>query len=262
MTRHTGPEPTGIVLQEISPTDAQPWQHVVMRALKLSFGFLVGLVGGSCGDAGSDGDCQAGTIGCECFEGTCDVGLDCNDGLCYGQGGDGDGDGDGDGEIDPACGQYIECLEAVAPELVDMVEELYGPDSACWVTPDNAEQCVIACEAGVEAQAMAFPNEPACGGNGDGDGDGDANCGDDLTPADAECSTYCSIFLSACDGHELVFPDEEACLFVCGEYPAAGTPGDSSGDSVACRSWHACAAAGNPAVHCPHAAFDGGGVCI
>jgi hypothetical protein len=44
---------------------------------------------------------------------------------------------------------------------------------------------------------------------------------------------------------------------------AEGTEGDTTGDSVQCRIYHAGGpAAGDPGLHCPHAGPDGGGVCV
>ena len=40
-----------------------------------------------------------------------------------------------------------------------------------------------------------------------------------------------------------------------------GQEGDTANDSAHCRLYHANAAAEEPALHCPHAGPDGGGVC-
>jgi hypothetical protein len=76
---------------------------------------LVGLVGtflglglAACGDDSGGSDCQPGTVGCECYQGTtCWEGLTCSGGICVdADGGDGDGGdggtdgGDGDGGTD------------------------------------------------------------------------------------------------------------------------------------------------------------------
>jgi hypothetical protein len=41
-----------------------------------------------------------------------------------------------------------------------------------------------------------------------------------------------------------------------------GTEGDSAGDTAYCRGYHLQVALTDAATHCPHAAADGGGVCI
>jgi hypothetical protein len=52
------------------------------------------------------------------------------------------------------------------------------------------------------------------------------------------------------------------CLSTCnGASWSIGTAGATSGNSIACRTYHAGAAAGDPATHCPHAGPTGGGVC-
>ena len=41
----------------------------------------------------------------------------------------------------------------------------------------------------------------------------------------------------------------------------AGTAGAASGNSLACRAYHATNAASDPGTHCPHAGPTGGSVC-
>jgi hypothetical protein len=52
-----------------------------------------------------------------------------------------------------------------------------------------------------------------------------------------------------------------ACAPVCATY-TKGMSGDTSGDTLGCREYHAGLAAGSgAATHCPHASLLGGGVC-
>jgi len=71
-----------------------------------------------------------------------------------------------------------------------------------------------------------------------------------------DCATFCSDYATTCP--DVAF---DSCATDCAGW-AAGTPGDTSGNTFECRVYHLGAAAGDPATHCPHAAADGGGVCV
>jgi hypothetical protein len=109
-----------------------------------------------------------------------------------------------------------------------------------------------------------------------------AGCGDDTTtgadmsvaaadlsmPAGGPtCAQYCDKIALSCaafDGGSFAqYADTAACNAWC--TTAAGWPagvnGAQSGNTIACRDYHAGAAAANPAVHCPHAGPTGGGLC-
>ena len=79
------------------------------------------------------------------------------------------------------------------------------------------------------------------------------------------CAEYCAAVTSACTGDNAQYATEAACLSYCGTWAMipAGKTGDTSGDSIGCRLYHAGVAgmAGNAATHCPHAGPTGGGVC-
>jgi hypothetical protein len=66
------------------------------------------------------------------------------------------------------------------------------------------------------------------------------------------CDTFCSIVQANCTGGNQVYADANACQTACAQFPTNGNPGDTSGDTVQCRIYHAQAAAGSPVVHCPH----------
>lgn len=90
------------------------------------------------------------------------------------------------------------------------------------------------------------------GGDGDGDGDGEPSCAE-----------YCQTYMTNCaDNSE--YADMAACMTYCEDIAKweLGTAGATEGNSVACRTYHGGApAAGDPALHCPHAGVDGDGVC-
>ena len=75
------------------------------------------------------------------------------------------------------------------------------------------------------------------------------------------CELYCTRYFENCTGELNVFEDEAACMAECGQwYP--GSKADVDGHTVGCHSYHANAAAGDPEMHCPHAAPGGGGICV
>lgn len=94
------------------------------------------------------------------------------------------------------------------------------------------------------------------------------------------CIGYCSTMLGACtqaagaepeDIAPFAYADRGVCEVACMVF-AAGTKGDTTGDSLACRASHAALATkwlpADPAntaannVHCSHASPSGGGVCV
>ena len=84
-------------------------------------------------------------------------------------------------------------------------------------------------------------------------------CVDDGAP---DCASYCTVYFQNCTGDNDVYAgDADACATACkGWY--AGAKEDTAGDTIGCRTYHAGAALGDPALHCPHASPSGGGVCV
>ena len=83
-----------------------------------------------------------------------------------------------------------------------------------------------------------------------------------------ECSDYCRLVQQACGAHP-VYDSQEQCEAVCerGLFPKGTNTvesglQDSTGDTVACRRWHAYFAFDDMAEkHCPHAGPTGDGHC-
>ncbi len=72
------------------------------------------------------------------------------------------------------------------------------------------------------------------------------------------CASYCATIQSACSSaSQQQFSTMTSCLGACFAYPA-GAAGAMSGDSLACRAYHATLAVTNPGTHCPHAGPTGG----
>ncbi len=111
-----------------------------------------------------------------------------------------------------------------------------------------------------------------------------AGCGDDTTSmvgADMSvqdlatagggptCADYCAKITRNCTsggdggGGHAQYASLAACTSYCttnAGWPAGAT-GAMSGNSIACRLYHAGAAAADPATHCPHAGPSGGNIC-
>lgn len=101
--------------------------------------------------------------------------------------GSGDGatstnEGTGEGPVDSsdgggglsqtaACAAYLACATVATPAELGELLETYGPEGSCWASTDEvADQCDLACMAGLEQLQEAFGDEPACGGTGSTDG--------------------------------------------------------------------------------------------
>ena len=109
-----------------------------------------------------------------------------------------------------------------------------------------------------------------------------AGCGDDTTSAAGgdlsivqdlaggvapTCAAYCDKIQLNCiagdGGGSAQYPGTSDCINHCMTAAAwpAGRSGDTSGNSIGCRLYHAGAAAADPLLHCPHAGPTGGNVC-
>ncbi len=66
---------------------------------------------------------------------------------------------------------------------------------------------------------------------------------------------------AACTGANAI-PWTTDCLTDAGTFNMNGGYYDAGGNTLQCRYYHASVAFSDPAAHCPHAAPDGGGVCI
>lgn len=81
--------------------------------------------------------------------------------------------------------------------------------------------------------------------------------GGDVDPG---CAMYCAAMMSSCAGELGQYASLDSCLGVCAALPP-GSPGETAGNSLACRAYHAGMAAVDPALHCVHAGPGGAGVC-
>jgi hypothetical protein len=70
----------------------------------------------------------------------------------------------------------------------------------------------------------------------------------------------CTTIQAACTGTNAQYASMDTCVASCAHFPA-GASGAMSGNSLACREYHAMAAQTDPTTHCVHAGPSGGGVC-
>jgi hypothetical protein len=110
-----------------------------------------------------------------------------------------------------------------------------------------------------------------CGDDTTSSSSGDMSVAHDLaiggTPP--TCVAYCAKIQMNCTGGDDAgggnqqYPDTTTCTTYCmtaAMWPA-GTIGDTSGNTIGCRLYHAGAAAADPVTHCPHAGPTGGNTC-
>ncbi len=99
----------------------------------------------------------------------------------------------------------------------------------------------------------------ATGGAG-GQGGSAGSAGQGGSAGSTACDAYCDSVQTNCAGANAQFPSKAACVKACAFIPE-GAPSDQSGNSLACRTYHAGAAATDATQHCPHAGPSGAGVC-
>ncbi|MFT6144781.1 MAG: hypothetical protein ACJAZO_003466 [Myxococcota bacterium] len=61
------------------------------------------------------------------------------------------------------CDAYLDCVTAATPAVAGAAVALYGTDSACWGSSDDAERCTIACEEGLGDLSRQYAEVPECG---------------------------------------------------------------------------------------------------
>lgn len=78
------------------------------------------------------------------------------------------------------------------------------------------------------------------------------------------CDVYCGMAMNVCTGGDAIYGSMDECMSACGALDTSGELGATSGDTMQCRLYHLGVAIreDDPAMHCPHAAADGGGVCV
>ena len=80
------------------------------------------------------------------------------------------------------------------------------------------------------------------------------------TGAAVDCNAYCDLVMENCSGDFSQYGTPATCVTSCAAFPA-GSPGDMSGNSLACRYYHAGLALKLNDVHCGHAGPGGDTAC-
>ncbi len=91
-------------------------------------------------------------------------------------------------------------------------------------------------------------------------------CSDAVAPADPTCEGYCDAVMKSCTGDLAQYGTKDACLTYCKTQGklAIGKAGETSGNTVGCRTYHAGLAgkdAASALTHCVHSGPTGGDVC-
>lgn len=77
------------------------------------------------------------------------------------------------------------------------------------------------------------------------------------------CSDYCNKIMTACTGNNKQYIDAAQCMAYCTtnyKFPV-GNVGDSDGNTLGCRTYHAVLAISDATTHCVHAGPSGGDAC-
>ena len=107
--------------------------------------------------------------------------------------------------------------------------------------------------------ATGSTTEPATGPATGSDTGSDTTATTTEPPAEG-CEGYCATITANCTGQFMQYGSPEMCLATCAAF-APGTPGDTSGNTLACRTYHAGAAADADDTHCTHAGPGGDMAC-
>ncbi len=67
--------------------------------------------------------------------------------------------------------------------------------------------------------------------------------------------------MSYCVEYGVQYADEASCLAACSTWEV-GVDGDTTGNTVYCRIYHANEAHNDPATHCPHAQEVPEDICV
>jgi hypothetical protein len=169
-------------------------------------------------------------------------------------------DSTGDAGAAPSCADYCTTIAANCTGA----NLMYASADDCMNTCMKMPPGTVGMTSGNTMGCRLYHAGAAAGGQANADTHcrhagpgGDGLCG-------ANCEGFCTLVLASCTGANQQYGGSMAtCMTQCGAY--ATTPiyvANATGDTLACRLYHATAASSNPGLHCPHTAMDGGGVCV
>ncbi|HVV88084.1 MAG TPA: hypothetical protein VHE35_33820 [Kofleriaceae bacterium] len=198
-----------------------------MRSLSICLAACTSLALAACGDDGSsnssiDAGVDAPSVALDCSTYCDELSANCLDGA--------------------ANRQYIDRASCIASCA-------FIPTGSLTDTQGNTLGCRIY-HGGTPAQSNPALHCPHAGPGGDG------ACG-------MNCEGFCQIVMGACTGANQAYTDLNDCMTTCATFDTSVRYNTQvmTGNSLACRLYHATVASTNPVVHCPHvkAAPTGGG---
>jgi hypothetical protein len=162
--------------------------------------------------------------------------------------------GDGDAGIDaagaPSCTEYCDRMAANCTSANLMYASRGDCEATCGKLPPGTVGMMSTNTMGCRhyhAGAAATNANLHCRHAGPG---GDGACG-------ANCEGFCTLVLASCTGGNQQYGGSMAtCMSACAQFsPTPDYVANATGDNLACRLYHATAAAANPNLHCGHTAM-------
>ena len=140
--------------------------------------------------------------------------------------------------------RWILAIAATVPGCFDPTE-----------TEQDTEQV-----AATEGAAATGGQDETTGAAEDGAAAESTGAGGDAADPAAACAEYCGLIDDHCEGELAQYAGTALCEATCAQMPL-GTPEDTLGNTVGCRTFHALLAAESAEPHCRHAGPTGDGTC-
>lgn len=217
------------------------------RALLVVSALVLALVGAGCGSRNTEADAGGGVD-----SGGTDAGTPLDSGHAgHDSGAPRDAGSDRDATASVICSIHCNLVMMACTTT----HQQYADMAHCLATcgafpPGTAEDRTgnsVACRtyaAGNARMGMPETNCPAAGPLGND------VCG-------SPCEGFCSVALHVCTGERAAYASMTECMTECAAYaPGDYSSASTSGDTLACRMYHATAASVDPATHCGHIGPD------
>lgn len=116
----------------------------------------------------------------------------------------------------------------------------------------------VACNSvlGIDEATLDPAQSAGAGGKGGAAGGGGSGGSSPATPCDA----YCDAIQANCTGNNQEYASRDVCMTLCAAFEP-GVPGDTSNDSLECRTHYAGLALAEPNTRCKQAGPLGTGAC-
>ena len=149
------------------------------------------------------------------------------------------------------------CFKSNNGDTGDDIDETLDTSGGAGST-GSGESTAVTTAAPTNAAPTTGTTDPATGSATEPTGS-DTTATTTDPPAEG-CDGYCATITSNCTGQFTQYGSPEMCLATCAAF-APGAPGDTSGNTLACRIYHAGAAADADDTHCTHAGPGGDMAC-